>query len=155
MRLIFLALIVVLAGCGVCFYFGAVKWDPEVQPEPQPQAQYWWQYLLIGIGAAIAILSIIGFTVFSWIETKRFYLSQMAYWQTEEFKKAKADALSVDLALLKKKDLKWYKKMGYVTSMEKNAAIDKQKSLKKEYITQNKKWSYAKPKLEQLHVIKK
>lgn len=149
MRLIFLGLIVILLLCSVCFTFGCVTWDPEVEPGPIARPEYWWQYLLIVIGAVGAVGSIVGFTIYAYFEIKRFYTSQIMYFATPEFAKAKENALKVDLALLKSKDLKWYKKMGYATSNDIKVAKERQKKLKLEAKQAGKSFIYALPLLEQ------
>lgn len=149
MRLIFLGLIVILLLCSVCFTFGCVTWNPEEEPGPVANPQYWWQYLLIVIGALVAVGSIVAYVLYTYFEIKAFYTTQMIYFATPEFAKAKERALKIDLSLLKSKDLKWYKKMGFITSKEVSAAKEKQKKLKLEAKQAGKSFVYALPLIDQ------
>lgn len=146
MWLIFLALIAVLVVCAVMFYFGGVVWDPDAGFKPTPNIKYSYQYALIVFGAVICFAAIILWSVYSIRKINKFYKTQEEYFKTPEFAKAKAKALKADINKMKKKDIKWYKKMGYITAEEKNKAIEASKNYKKQCKKESKKISYAESK---------
>ena len=144
MWLIFMLLVVILLGCSAMFVFGSVEWDPTEGFSPGPTSDIkWWQELLLVLGALIAIGCIVGYVFYCLKQIKGFYATQEAYFKSKEFKQNKAKAMKVDLKLLKAKDLKWYKKLGYINSSEFRNALEEQSKLRLELKKQGKKIKYA------------
>jgi len=133
MKLSFIVFLVILVLCSVMLYYGFNhKWDPETEPEPVIDPQTWWQWLLLVLGSIIAVAALVAYPLFVYNRTKAFYLSQADYWKTEEYKKQKEEALKVDLHTFKKSQLKWYKKMGYITTSEMKKVLEDNKNKKQQ-----------------------
>lgn len=130
MLLLFGGLVLFLLLCSTLMFFGCVRWD-EQQQALVPDPKVWWQYLLLSLGGILAPGSVIAFTIYSYFEIKRFYVSQLAYQATPEYAKQKEKARKHNLEKMNPKDLKWYKKMGYITSAELANIKEKQKEEKK------------------------
>lgn len=128
--IVFAILIVVLLLCSVMFFFGNVTWDPEAGFEPQANPEQPYQIALVVLGALISISALVGTFVYCWFDIGKFYRSQEAYWKSAKFKQDKAKALKCDLKKLDKKTLKWYKKLGYITSAERRNILEQQKAKK-------------------------
>jgi len=146
MWLITLGLLLILLGCAACFTFGTVTWDPDKGFEPGPSVQHPWQAGLIVVGAVISVAAIVGYFLICFYTFKGFYATQAEYWKSPDFKKAKAHACDMDLFKLNKKDLKWYKKMGYINADQLKVIMEEQKIWIKQLKEKKQKINYAKSK---------
>lgn len=120
-------LVLILLGCAAMFYFGNVKWDPNVGFEPAAYPTEPYQIALIVLGAVISVGALVGTFLYYWFDINKFYRTQLAYQQTDKFKKEKAKVLKQDLTKCSKSTIKWYKKLGYITAQEKRDILEKQK----------------------------
>lgn len=116
--LVFGIMVLILIGCAVLFYFGNVVWDPDAGFTPGPEIKYPYQIALVVLGALISVGALVGTFLYCWFDIGKFYRSQLAYFKTKKFRDNKAKALDRDLGKLDKKTLKWYKKLGYLTSQD-------------------------------------
>ena len=114
--MIFLA---IFCGCIVMFYFAGLEWDPNSASEPPIPSEFvnnTASILLIVFGMLIflinAVLScVVNIWIINWYKQ-----SKTNYQASNEFQNNKKEALKINLLDLSKSTLKWYKKLGYITS---------------------------------------
>lgn len=144
MLLLFILLVIVLIGCSAMMGFGSVKWDPEKGFSPRPSDNVtWWQELLIIAGAVIALGGMFLYIWYAIKQFKGFYATQEAYFKSKEFAQNKKHATDLELFKLKPKDLKWYKKLGYINAADLKKIKDDQKAWILSLKQQRKKINYA------------
>lgn len=129
--LIFGILVLILMVCSVMFYFGNCEWDPDEGFSPTANPDGVGQVILIVLASLISVGALVATCVYCFIDIRKFYITQAAYWKTPRFKQAKAEALKEDMMTISHKKLKWYKKLGYINAAEKKEILEKQKMAKK------------------------
>lgn len=118
MWLIFVGLVLVLLACSAMFYFGNVTWNPDEGFEPAAHPEQPYQIALVVLASIISVGALVGTFVYCWFDINMFYKTQQEYQKSDLYKRNKAKALNGDVTKLSKKTLKWYKKIGYLTSDE-------------------------------------
>ena len=143
MWLYFILMVLLLLGASALMMFGGYSWNPQEGFSPSASPSTTMEKLYLALGIVLAIGAIVGCFLICFVEIRGFYTTQKQYFQSKEFKDHKTKALDVDLKLLKKKDLKWYKKLGYINSSEFRNALEEQSKLRLELKKQGKKIKYA------------
>ncbi|XQP55265.1 MAG: hypothetical protein ACOQNV_00640 [Mycoplasmoidaceae bacterium] len=128
--LVFVAMTIILVGCSAMFYFGNYSWDPEAGFSPGANPREPYQVALVVLASIISVGVLVGTFLFCWFDIGKFYKTQELYFKSNKFKENKAKALNGDITKLRKSTIKWYKKMGYITSDEKREILAKQQARK-------------------------
>lgn len=128
--IIFAIMIVILIGCSAMFTFGNYHWDPNEGFSPSADPKEPYQIALVVLASVISVGVLVGTFLYCWFDIGKFYRTQELYFKSNKFKENKAKALNGDITKLKKSTIKWYKKMGYLTSEEKRDILEKQKARK-------------------------
>lgn len=128
--LVFVAMTIILIGCSAMFYFGNYSWDPEAGFSPSASPKEPYQIVLVVLASILSVGVLVGTFLFCWFDIGKFYKTQELYFKSNKFKENKAKALNGDITKLKKSTIKWYKKMGYLTSDEKREIFAKQQARK-------------------------
>lgn len=124
------AMVFVLLGCSAMFYFGNYYWDPNKGFAPGADPKEPYQIVLVVLASIISAAALVGAFLYCWFDIGKFYRTQELYFKSNKFRENKAKALNGDITKLKKSTIKWYKKMGYLTSQEKKDILEKQKNRK-------------------------
>ena len=78
------------------FYFGNYSWDPNQDFKPIVNPQQPYQIALIVLASVISFGALVATAFYCFIDIKKFYTTQEAYWKTDKFKHAKDKALYFD-----------------------------------------------------------
>lgn len=131
MLLRFLLLILVLCGCAAMGILGGWSWNPDEGLIPTENPKQPYQYALIWLAIILGLVAIVLYVIWTLNTFKKFYNTQLEYFKTKDFETKKAKALKQDPAKLNKATIKWYKKLGYLTSAQKTEWIYRMKDSKK------------------------
>ncbi|MBQ0045723.1 MAG: hypothetical protein KBS35_02440 [Mycoplasma sp.] len=129
--LVFLLMVVILAGCSAMFYFSNYSWNPDEGFTPTVDPKEPYQIALTVLASVISAGALVGTFLYCWFDIGKFYKTQELYFKSPKFRENKAKALKVNMLKLDKKTLKWYKKLGYINAQERRDILEKQKSKKK------------------------
>lgn len=122
---VFFVMVLILIGCSVMFTFSGYHWNPDDDFHPFVEPKELYQIILIVFASVIAVCAIVGTFVYCWFDISKFYKTQEIYFKSKKFEDNKSKALNGDITKLKPSTIKWYKKMGYLTSDEKKTILEK------------------------------
>lgn len=132
--MVWMMLFALLAATAVMFYFGGLHWD-TVDPEPTPVIGTHptaGEIVLIVLGIVLFLIICCIAVLVNYQLTIWFNKSKENYQASELFQQKKSEALKVDLKSLSKSNLKWYKKLNFISKETYSDTKELKKREKKE-----------------------